>query len=108
MPRMRPATEWNFKAATTHPAVMLLEEFLKPLRISQNELALKIRVPATRIWGIVHGRRADSRDTALRLARFFGNSSDFWPNLQKNYDLPKAMVEHAAEIEPDVDVYRYA
>src|SRR5271170_5164218 len=108
MPRTRPATGWNFKAATTHPGVMLLEEFLKPLGISQNELALKIRVPATRIGEIVHGRRAVSPDTALRLARFFGNSPDFWLNLQKNHDLSKAMVERAAEIERDVDVHRYA
>jgi antitoxin HigA-1 len=108
MPRTRPATGWNFKAATTHPGVMLLEEFLKPLGISQNELALKIRVPATRIGEIVHGRRAVSPDTALRLARFFGNSPDFWLNLQKNYDLSKAIVGHAAEIERDVEAHRYA
>ena len=108
MSRIRPATGWKFKAATTHPGVMLLEEFLKPLGISQNELALRIRVPATRIGEIVHGRRAVSPDTALRLARFFGNSPDLWLNLQKNYDLSKAMVEHAAEIERDVEAYRYA
>src|SRR5271163_3528290 len=99
MPRTRPTTGWNFKTATTHPGVMLLEEFLKPLGISQNELALKIRVPATRIGEIVHGRRAVTPDTALRLSRFFGNSPDFWLNLQKNYDLSKAIVENAAAIE---------
>jgi addiction module HigA family antidote len=102
MARTRSATGWNFKVATTHPGVMLLEEFLKPLGMSQNELALRIRVPATRIGEIVHGRRAVSPDTALRLARFFGNSPDFWLKLQKNSDLSKAMVER------DVDVYRYA
>jgi len=108
MTRTRPTAGWRFKAATTHPGVMLLDEFLKPLGVSQNELALKIRVPATRIGEIVHGRRAVSPDTALRLARFFGNSPDFWLNLQKNYDLSKAMVESADEIERDVEVYRYA
>ncbi len=108
MTRTRPANGWKFKAPTTHPGVMLLEEFLKPLGISQNELALKIRVPATRIGEIVHGRRAVTPDTALRLSRFFGNSPDFWLNLQKNYDLSKAMVEHAGAIEREVEVYRYA
>ena len=107
MPRTRPATGWNFKAATNHPGVMLLEEFLKPLGISQNELALKIRVPATRIGEIVRARRAITPETALRLSRFFGNSPDFWLNLQKNHDLSKAMVEHAAEIQREVDVYHY-
>ena len=68
----RPTTGWNFQRVSTHPGEMLREEFLVPLGISQNALALKIRVPATRIGEIVKGKRAITPDTALRLARFFG------------------------------------
>ena len=68
----RPTSGWNLQRVSTHPGEMLREEFLIPLGITQNALALKIRVPATRIGDIVHGRRAITPDTALRLARFFG------------------------------------
>ena len=78
----RPATGWKLQRVTTHPGEMLREEFLLPLGITQNALAMKIRVPATRIGDIVHGRRAVTPDTALRLAQFFGNSPEFWLNLQ--------------------------
>jgi addiction module HigA family antidote len=71
----------------------LRQEFLIPLGLSQNALALKIRVPATRIGEIVNGKRAITPDTALRLARFFGNSPEFWLNLQQMYDLSKARLE---------------
>lgn len=84
---------------------MLREEFLVPLGISQNALAMKIRVPATRIGDIVHGRRAITPDTALRLARFFGNSPEFWMNLQQMYDLSKAKIELKARIEREVEAY---
>ena len=73
----RPASGWNLQRVSTHPGEMLREEFLVPLGISQNALALKIRVPATRIGEIVNGKRAITPDTALRLARFFGNSAEF-------------------------------
>src|ERR1700686_574156 len=95
----KPAPGWKFSAVTTHPGIVLREEFLKPLNISQNKLAMKIRVPATRIGDIVHGRRAVTPDTALRLARFFGNSPEFWLNLQQMHDLSKARIESAKEIE---------
>lgn len=108
MAHKRPANGWNFQGLTTHPGVVLREEFLRPLNISQNKLAMKIRVPATRIGDIVHGRRAVTPDTALRLARFFGNSPEFWLNLQQMHDLSKARVESATEIEHDVDVYTSA
>ena len=78
----RPASGWNLQRVSTHPGEMLREEFLIPLGITQNSLALKIRVPATRIGEIIHGKRAITPDTALRLARFFGNSPEFWLNLQ--------------------------
>ena len=72
-----------------HPGEILLEEFLKPLAVSQYqlELAKEIQVPARRINEIVHGQRRISADTALRLARFFGTSERFWINLQSRYDL---------------------
>jgi addiction module HigA family antidote len=84
---------------------MLREEFLLPLGISQNALAMKIRVPATRIGDIVHGRRGITPDTALRLARFFGNSAEFWLNLQQMYDLSKARIELTKTIEREVEAY---
>jgi addiction module HigA family antidote len=84
---------------------MLREEFLVPLGITQNALALKIRVPATRIGDIIHGKRAITPDTALRLARFFGNSPEFWLNLQQMHDLSKARLELGKRIERDVEGY---
>jgi addiction module HigA family antidote len=83
---------------------MLLKEFLEPLGLSQNALAIKIRVPATRIGDIIHGRRAITPDTALRLARFFANSPEFWLNLQQMHDLSKARLELGEMIEREVDV----
>ena len=101
----RPASGWNLQRASTHPGEMLKEEFLKPLEISQNALALKIRVPATRIGEIIHGKRSITPDTALRLARFFGNSPEFWLNLQQMHDLSKARLELSKTIERDVEAY---
>ena len=86
----RPASGWNFKGTTTHPGIVLRDEFLVPLHMSRNQLALKIRVPATRIGEIVSGKRAITTDTALRLSRCFGNSPEFWMNLQSHYDLKLA------------------
>lgn len=70
-----------------HPGEILLEEFLKPLEVSQYQLAKEISVPARRVNEIVHGQRRISADTALRLARYFGTSERFWMNLQTRYDL---------------------
>jgi len=70
-----------------HPGEILIEEFLKPMGISQYRLAVDISVPPRRINEIVHGKRAITADTALRLARYFGNSEGFWMNLQTRYDL---------------------
>ena len=70
-----------------HPGEILAEEFLKPLRLSQYRIAKDISVPARRINEIVHGLRGISADTALRLARYFGTSEQFWMNLQAHYDL---------------------
>jgi addiction module HigA family antidote len=75
---------------TTHPGEVLSEEFLGPLGMSVNALAMALRVPATRIGAIVRGERSVTADTALRLARFFGTSSESWINLQAMHDLTRA------------------
>ena len=91
--------------APLHPGEILLEEFLKPLNLSQNKLALQLRVPARRINEIVLGKRRITADTALRLARFFGNSPQFWLGLQTDYDLDLAEDELAEQIEREVPIY---
>lgn len=75
------------KRPPIHPGEILMEEFLRPLGLSQYRLAVDISVPPRRINEIVHGKRAITADTALRLARYFGNSEGFWMNLQVRYDL---------------------
>ena len=82
----------------THPGEVLREEFMVPLGISANALAIALRVPVTRISEITHERRAVSADTALRLARYFGTTPHFWLNLQSGYDLSKAELEIGDEI----------
>lgn len=78
------------KLQPVHPGEVLLEEFLQPLALSQNQLALAIRVPARRINEIIHGKRRITADTALRLARYFKMSPQFWLGLQMDYDLDVA------------------
>lgn len=90
------------KLAPIHPGEVLLEEFLEPMSISQNRLALCIRVPTTRINEIVRGRRGVTADTALRLAQFFGTSARFWLNLQASYDLDVARDELGDRLARDV------
>ena len=75
------------KLSPVHPGEVLLEEFIKPMDLSQNRLAIDIGVDARRINEIVLGKRAVTADTALRLSRFFGNSPQFWMGLQTQYDL---------------------
>jgi addiction module HigA family antidote len=87
---------------TTHPGEILNEEFLEPLGMSVNALAMALRVPATRIGAIVKGERSVTADTALRLARFFGTSAEFWITLQATHDLTKARMESGRTIERDV------
>src|SRR5579862_996236 len=70
-----------------HPGETIREDFLKPLGMSVNKLALELRVPATRMTEIVHGRRGITADTALRLGRYFNTTPKFWLNLQASYDL---------------------
>ncbi len=75
------------KRLPVHPGEMLNEEFLKPLGLTQYRLAKEISVPARRINEIVLGKRSITADTALRLSRYFGNTAQFWMNLQMHYDL---------------------
>jgi antitoxin HigA-1 len=86
----------------THPGVMLLEEFLKPMKISQYRLAKSIGVPPRRINEIVHGNRSVSADTALRLGRFFSMEAQFWLNLQARYDLETTREGLADRLEREV------
>jgi addiction module HigA family antidote len=85
-----------------HPGEVLLEEFIKPLNLSQNRLAIDIGVDARRINEIVLGRRSMTADTALRLARFFGNSPQFWLGLQTQYDLDIAEDKLGKRLEQEV------
>ena len=71
----------------THPVEMLLEEFLRPMGLTQRELSVAIRVPYQRVNEIINGRRRITPSTALRLAKFFGVSPDFWMNIQLRWDL---------------------
>ena len=87
---------------TSHPGEILAEEFLRPLNLSANALAMALRVPATRIGAIIKGERSVTADTALRLSRFFGTSPDFWIGLQSKHDLTKAKLQSGAAIERDV------
>lgn len=90
------------KLKPVHPGEILHEEFMKPLGLSMNKLALDLRVPVTRIADIVGERRGITADTALRLARYFKNAPVFWMNLQTRYDLEVAQDEFAAKVERDV------
>ncbi len=87
-----------------HPGEVLLEDFMKPLGLSQYRLAQDLNVPAMRISQIVHGKRAVTADTALRLARYFGTSADVWMRLQARYDLEIAEAELAERVEREVKV----
>ena len=88
-----------------HPGEVLLEEFLKPMGLSQNKLALNIGVPARRINEIVLEKRRITADTALRLARFFGTSSEFWVGLQSQYDLDVTADALGERLEKEVRLF---
>jgi len=98
----------NKKIAPIHPGEILLEEFLKPMDLSQNRLAIDIRVPARRINEIVLKKRRISPDTALRLAKYFNMSPQFWLGLQMDYDLDIAQDILAEKIQKEVNEYRKA
>ena len=87
------------KLKPVHPGEVLLEEFLKPMALSQNQLALAIRVPGRRINELVHGRRRIMADAALRFAKYFDMSPQFWLGLQMDYDLDMAEDAMGAQID---------
>lgn len=91
----------------THPGEMLIEEFLVPMNITQRELADSIHVPYQRINEIINKRRGITPSTALRLAKFFGMSEDFWMNLQLRWDLYKAKRAEANELKT-ISPYRFS
>lgn len=90
------------KLKPVHPGEILREEFLEPLGLSMNKLAIELRVPVTRIAEIVHQRRGITPDTALRLARYFGTTPQFWMNLQTHYDLEFAADKQMKRICRDI------
>ncbi|MGD0885213.1 MAG: HigA family addiction module antitoxin [Thermodesulfovibrionales bacterium] len=96
------------KLYPVHPGEVLLEEFLKPMGLSQNRVALNIGVPARRINEIVLGKRRITADTALRFAKFFGTSAQFWTGLQSQYDLDVAAEALGERIEREVKTYAKA
>ena len=97
------------KLAPVHPGEVLLEDFMKPNKLTANRLAIDLRVPPSRINGIVHCKRAITADTAFRLARYFGTSPDVWLGLQTRYDLDVAEdAGETKEIEREVIPLTYA
>lgn len=96
------------KLAPIHPGEVLLADFLEPLGVSQYRLAHDISVPPSRINEIVHGKRALSADTALRLARYFGTTERFWLNLQARFDLEAERDRLGDRLETEVAVLRAA
>jgi addiction module HigA family antidote len=83
-----------------HPGQILLEEFMRPLGLTGNALALALRVPHSRISGVISGSRGVTADTALRLARYFDTSPEFWLYMQAGHDLSKAQAEAASRLPP--------
>lgn len=93
------------KLSPVHPGEILLEEFMKPLGLSQNRVGHDLGVSPRRINEIVHGKRSVTADTALRLSRYFGTSPEFWLGLQADYDLDMAKDLLAERIEREVKVF---
>ena len=93
------------RLAPVHPGKVLMEDFLRPMGLSQNRLALSIGVHPRRINEIVLGKRGITADTALRLAKFFGTSPELWLGLQKDYELDVAVDELGDRIEQEVRTY---
>ncbi len=88
--------------APVHPGEVLLADFLKPMGISQYRIAKSIKVPPRRINQIVHGKRAITADTALRLGIYFGMEEEFWLNLQSHYDLEVAKIKAGKRLKSEV------
>jgi len=93
------------KLSPITPGDVLLEEFLKPMKITQNQLAKDINVPANRVSQIIHNRREITADTALRLGKYFGIEPEFWLNLQVRYNMKIARRKAGEKIEKEVKVH---
>ena len=91
-----------------HPGETLREDFLRPLGLTASRLAIELRVPVTRVNDIVRGRRAITAETALRLARYFGTTPQFWMNLQANYELELVQEQRGSEIEDRIRPHKAA
>jgi antitoxin HigA-1 len=102
------ARQKSGKLRPVHPGEILREEFMAPLGLSANKLALDLRVPVTRISEIVNERRSISPETALRLSHYFNTTPEFWMNLQTQYDLDMTEDEILAEIKRDVHPLKVA
>ena len=89
-----------------HPGEILREEYLLPLGMSVNALAMQLRIPATRLHEITKERRSVTADTAMRLARYFGGDAQSWLNLQSSYDLRNAEIQRAAEIREEIKPFQ--
>jgi antitoxin HigA-1 len=105
---MRPKDGWKIMRPPIHPGEHLREDFMVPLGLSANKLAMELRVPVTRIADIVKERRAITADTALRLSRYFGNSAQFWMNLQVDYDLLTTQQKQGKEIASGIRPFKAA
>ncbi len=88
-----------------HPGEILMEEFLEPLKLSQNAVAQSIKVSARRINEIVHGKRSVTADTALRLSLFFGTTPDFWLHIQTKYDLESEKDKSFNKMKNEIEAY---
>lgn len=101
------AKGWAFRTPI-HPGRILKEDLLEPLGMSVNQLAVQLRVPANRLHQVVHGRRAITPDTSIRLGRYFGFSPEFWHNMQKHYEFELARRSSQAGIERQIKPRRAA
>ena len=99
---MTPAKKAEIGDKVLHPGIVLLQKYMEPKSINANHLSLDLRVPQNRMWAIVQGRRGISPDTALRLARFFCTTPEYWLDLQRAYDLDRAKAEVGDAIAEDV------
>lgn len=88
--------------APVHPGEILSEDYMAPVGLTANQLAMSLRIPANRISAIIAGKRGITADTALRLARYFGTSAEMWMDLQSDFDLQTERDRHGAEIERSV------
>jgi antitoxin HigA-1 len=100
------STEMNKALSPIPPGEILLEEFLRPLGVSQNKLARDLDVPVARINDIIHAKRGISADTALRLATYFETTAEFWLNLQTRYDLKVAAITIGEHVKQSVRPHR--